>query len=546
MSPSPHPTSARKPGPGRPEPRQSEARGPAGRRLAAIDVGSNTVRLFAVEMVDAVAWRVLADTKATTRLGRGLAESGRLRADAMRATLRAIVEARTAATQLGCDPVRICATAAVRDARNREDFEELVRKETGETLWVASMADEGRLVHASAGRIFGFAHGSCMTIDLGGGSLEIVQSLDGVIISNTSAMLGAVRLTEQFGGPEDAAGRRFDDMLQAVDEAIKATFDRPVHPPRIVAASGGSAVTVSALCHGDTSSGDRHVPVSRADLKNLVTRLRGATVKQRLAMPGMPEDRADIIPAAALVLHRVMRRLDLHTLHPHDGGVRDGVILTLLAEADRQIATPPTALEGVRAFARSCQYEESHSEQVARLSVQLYDALLAADLLDAVDDRDRELLEAAAVMHDVGCMVEYRRHHKHSHAITLNAPLPGFSDSERGIIAAVARYHRRAEPSPKHRDFAALPAGQREQVCRLAGVLRIADGLDRTHAQEVHSLTVARDGDGIRITPFLRRGTTPLDEQTLVNAATKKSGLLESVLGRPVVIAAGERDRGNG
>lgn len=487
----------------------------SGERVAAIDVGSNSVRLLAVELVDELTWRVLEEERAMTRLAHGLDATGVLAPEAMAASLEALVRFKATCDRLGVRVVRAFATAAVREATNGADFRSLVLDRTGLALEIVSDRDEGRLVHRSVARAFDLSQGLCAVADIGGGSLEVVVSDAGVIVANDSMPLGAVRLTEAFGGAEACVGERFDDLRRHAQRIIERRVRAMETPPALLIGCGGTFTTLMAMAAA--SRGvliDRNspalasmAPVSRAHIKELIDRLRQMPLAQRLRAPGLPSDRADIIVAGFTVVERLMKHVGAQHVHVHPGGVRDGLILrvvedTLASRAspralagtgDQGVLASEARAQGVRAFARKCRYPRAHSEQVARLASLLFDQLardsaLVPDL--GSDPRERDILLAAAILHDVGILVEYERHHKHSRVMILHADLPGFTPREIDLISQVARYHRRAEPTPKHAPFAVLSPSDQALVTRLAAILRVADGLDRTHAQHAAGLHI--------------------------------------------------------
>lgn len=531
----------------------------SGERVAAIDVGSNSVRLLAVELVDERNWRVLEEERAMTRLAHGLASTGVLAPEAMAASLEALVRFKATCDRLGVRVCRAFATAAVREARNGADFRSLVLDRTGLRLEIVSDRDEGRLVHRSVARAFDLAQGLCAVADIGGGSLEVVVSDGGVIVANTSMPLGAVRLTEQFGGAEGSVATEFAAMRRHASKMMEKRLWKGATPPNLMVGCGGTFTTLMAMAAAargvlidrNSPAVVMMAPVSRQQIRDLIAHLRSLPLAQRLRVPGLPSDRADIIVAGFTVVDRLMKHLGATHVHVHPGGVRDGLILNvideLLQSKDAARAAANERLAGVRAFAQRCRYDRLHSEQVAMLSLSIYDQLCeGSSLLPGLgaEPRERELLEAAAVLHDIGILVEYRQHHKHSRVMIQHAELPGLTPREIEIVSLVARYHRRAEPTTKHADFAALSAQDRESVERLAGILRLADGLDRSHKQRVgavhlrfgaKSLTVEAEAGGASGEAL---GTSEADVAMDVATGTEKASLLERLIGMKIKVEA--------
>lgn len=531
----------------------------SGERIAAIDVGSNSLRLLAVELIDERNWRVLEEERAMTRLAHGLASTGVLAPEAMAASLEALVRFKATCDRLGVRVCRAFATAAVREARNGADFRSLVLDRTGLKLEIVSDRDEGRLVHRSVSRAFDLSHGVCAVADIGGGSLEVVVSDGGVIVANTSMPLGAVRLTEQFGGAEGSVASEFAAMRRHASRTMEKRLWKGATPPSLMVGCGGTFTTLMAMAAAargvlidrNSPAVVMMAPVSRQQIRDLIAHLRSLPLAQRLRVPGLPSDRADIIVAGFTVVDRLMKHLGATHVHVHPGGVRDGLILNvvdeLLTSKDAARGAANERLAGVRAFAQRCRYERPHSEQVATLSLSIYDQLCEGSSLVpglGADARERELLESAAVLHDIGILVEYQRHHKHSRVMIQHADLPGLTPREIEIISLVARYHRRSEPSTKHADFAALSAQDRDLVERLAGILRLADGLDRSHKQRVRAvhlrfgaktLTVEAEAGGASGEAL---GTSAADVATDVATGTEKAALLERLVGMKIRVEA--------
>lgn len=525
------------------EPSLEVAPGPA----AVIDVGSNSIRLLVVDRGEGLGWRVLGEERAMTRLAQGLAATNQISAEAMARSVEAVGRFKAAAEKLGAATIGAFATAAVRDADNGRDFLSLVHDRTGLSPQIVSARDEGSLTFRSVARVMDLSHGDAVVVDLGGGSLEVVRSRDGVIVGNTSMKLGAVRLTEMFGGADGCAGPRYSD-LRAHIRRVLGRLRRFPSPPGVVVGCGGAFTTLLTLAAA--SRGvliDRNSPalaslgpVTGAQVRDIIRSLRKMPLEARLRVPGLPSDRADIIIAGLAVIRQVMKRLRVSEIRVHPGGVREGLLLRMVER--RESSTPassPDALPGAaRALLARCACDTAHAEHVAKLALSLYDQFRKeSTLLPGLASRkgERALLEAGALLHDVGTFVEYRAHHKHAVAIIRHADLPGVSESDREVLALLARFHRRRAPKASHPAMHALPASEREVVLRLASILRIADGLDRRHAQTTRGVHVRFGAAGVRVEADLPEGA----DEDLRGAAAKRD-LLERLCSQRVrVVRAG-------
>ncbi len=484
----------------------SSSAAPASVRLAAIDVGSNSIRLIVTEARDDGTYRLIDDEKEVGRLGRGLARTGRLGMKAMDSAALAIARMKDIASGYGVQKLKAVATAAVREASNRDEFLGMVKEKAGIDLDVISAQEEARLAHLSVMHAFDLRRVAAAVVDIGGGSTEVVLSSGGVVEEVYTLPLGAVRLTEMFEGVEDGSQKPFDDMRDHLKSVIKQHMGKPPFTPQLVVGTGGTFTTLAALAmhrngtnvEGDVGSGGsvRGYELQRSVVNHLLNWLRSMSPKARARVPGLSVERSEIIIAGVAIIDAVMQRLKVNTLRVHDRGIRDGLILTMIQEIFPQsgaiVGRPLERMEAVRLFARRCNYEQAHSDHVARLAVQAFDQVAAHLGADSVGVKSgaRELLEAAGVLHDVGYYINYAKHHKHSYHMIVHSDLPGFTHREIEVIANVARYHRRGGPKNRHSNFAKLAPVDQNLVMRLAAILRIVDGLDRAHAQLVRNVRV--------------------------------------------------------
>lgn len=534
-------------------------------RIAAIDVGTNSLRLIIAEVTASGAYRVLDDEKEVTRLGRGLHESGCLDPDAIAHSVAAIARMQSIAAGYGVSRLKVVATAAAREAANPGDLVRAVAEQTGLEVEIITAEQEAMLAYRSASRAFDLRSVCAVVLDVGGGSTEVVLSaprpeatvgapsagslpLAGrpIIERIYTIPLGAVRLTERFGGPEAACGRNFRDMRRFVKSVVRQHIGRPPAIPQIVIGTGGTLTTLGAVSiHRELKAADSSLfaavvqghDVPRADLRHMIDYLRKLPLKERARVPGLSSDRADIIVPGLVIVDAVLRRFDANRVRIHEGGIRDGLLLSMLGPPAAPAASPESGalvedpIAAVRRFARACAYEEPHSLHVAGLARQIFDQLRPMLPPTRADGqpwfagdagRARQLLEAAAILHDVGYLINYAAHHKHSYHLILHADLPGWSAREIQVIAQVARYHRCGQPKRKHRAFAMLERADRRLVRELAGILRIADGFDRTHTQLIGDVRLRREGADVVL-----EVTAAHEPSVDLWGAARKSGLFE-------------------
>lgn len=457
-----------------------------GRLLAAIDVGTNAVRLEIVRALPDGALETVHQERDPIRPGEGVFTSGVI-GKAVAARLLATLRRYAALCRRHQARVRAVATSAVREARNREEIVRRVREETGLELEVVSGREEARLI--CLGVLDGRAAGSrSLVLDIGGGSTEVALGVGEKPTALHSIALGAVRLTEIFGSAGKVSPERLAVMRSYAEEAFRDQL--PGGLPRASVALGSSG-TINAIVAA--SSENRRL--TRRRLEKTVAELAGLSLAERRRR--FEPRRAEIIVAGAVILEAAMRHLGLEAVVAVDTGLRNGVLRDL---ARRTPAAAAAAAEqrtrSAAAVGRRFGFDERHARQVARLSLQLFDQLASLHGLPA---SARGLLEGAALLHDVGHAVSPQRHHKHTFYLVQNADIAGFSDQERHLVALVARYHRRSPPDRGRPDLDGLSPAELRQVRRLVALLRVADALDRSHHQPVADLRASVRGRAVRV-----------------------------------------------
>lgn len=516
-----------------------------GIRLAAIDVGSNSTRLVIVEAHADGSYRVLDDEREPMRLAAGLVKAGALDEAVMSRAADAIAGMKGIADGYGCAAVRAIATAAVREASNGAAFTALVKERTGLELRVVSADEEARLAFLSASRAFSdLGTIAAGVMDIGGASTEIVLSSRGVVESIASTPLGAVRLAEMFGADGEGAYKR---MRRWIKGTVRSAVGKPAVRPDVMVGMGGTVTALAAIAAHRRrvapppgAASGQGFQVRYEEVKEILGELRDLPLEKRKRVPGLSAERADIIVAGVAVIEFVMRHLGAPRLRVHARGVRDGVILRMIGDVVAAGAKPAPAqarqnrLAAARRLAQTCRSEQRHSEHVAKLALQIFDGL--EPLLPEPNDLwttpvARDLLEAGAVLHDIGYIVSYAKHHRHAYHLILHADAlrsgPGaFSHREVQVIACLARYHRRSEPHERDEELSGLSDEDRMLLRRLAAVLRIADGLDRTHSQNVSGVRLRVEPGSVAIELEAAE-----DPATDIWGAARKAGLFGAVFG---------------
>ncbi|HEX9636950.1 MAG TPA: Ppx/GppA phosphatase family protein [Acidobacteriota bacterium] len=456
--------------------------------LAAIDIGSNAMRLVLAKLHANGELEVVENRREPVRLGHDVFLKGALSDATLERAIAALVGFAAAIKEFGAEAVRAVATSAVREASNRDQFVERMLQATGIELQAIPGAEEARLTYlAAAGRV-DLSKSSALLVDVGGGSVEVTLVQNGEIAFTSSHSLGAVRLLELLSSGEGGEAA-FQKLAQEYTATLRGRIKAELKSQSVdfIVAMGGNAEALADLAPAKRD--ERGVAaLPRARLKELISEIAALSYRERIDKWGLREDRADVILPAALVYERVASAAKVDTILVPYVGIKDGLLRDLVDElhGDRRTGVRRTQVrQAAIVLGRKYQFDESHARQVARLALQLFDATAAVHELD---EEARLILELAALLHDIGHFVEDSSHHKHSCYLIANSEIGGLTSAQSELIANVARYHRKAFPKSSHAPYAALGREQREQVSQLAGLLRIADALDQEHDGKVLNL----------------------------------------------------------
>jgi len=480
--------------------------------------------------------RIVDEMKAAPRLGAGVRETGVLGEPSMRQALDALTRMATLARQLGAARVEAVATSAVRDAANGLTFLDLVRAETGLTVRVLTGEDEARLSFRSAVAHFELGLGRTVVMDIGGGSLELAMSADGLLDRLISLPFGVIRLTEEFLGPRTRP-KGVRKLRAAIrDDIRKALPVRDWRGAQVIGSGGtfpnlaGIYLTRQGVQTARTTQGTR---VPRVELEHILDMLQEMTPEQRAAVPGLNPARADIIVAGLAVAAEVLARVEARELIVSAYGIREGLLLETARVVPTFADRGEARERSVREFAQRCHYEEPHARHVQQLALQLFDAIGPRIGLTTAD---RQILADAALLHDVGYHINYEKHHKHSYHLIVHADMLGMTPEEQVAIANVARYHRGAEPKRRHRNYGTLDRALRRRIRMLSAILRVADGFDRGHIGAIERVKVRWLDRALRITAVANRRAQSL--RLDLWGASRKAALLSKVVRAPVEIVA--------
>src|SRR3954453_22242617 len=459
-------------------------------RLAVIDGGANSFRLVVFTSTEHW-WKHTGEIHEAVRVGEGLDASGELQPEPMERALETLELYAHFCRATGIDTVRPVATSAIRDAGNQAQFLKQARKRSGLEIEVLSGEEEARYGYLAAINSTTLSQG--VVLDLGGGSMQLTRVEDREAIDARSWPLAAVRMTERFLPDGEKARRK---QMKALREHVAAEIEGAawLDEGGHLTGVGGTVRNLAAaaqLAAGLPSYGIQGFRITRAALGELIERFSELTAAERAEVPGIKAARGDLILAGALVIDTVMEAGGFGMLEATDAGLREGGFFETLLGDPPLVANVREAT--VRNLAAQFNTDFSHAEHVARLSLELWDALAAAGVHRG-DPKERELLWATAILHDIGTAVDYDDHHKHSRYLILSAGLPGFSPRETALIGQAARYHRKGIPGLG--EFVALAReGDAELLNRIAVMVRLAEQLERSRDQSVRDADVnVRDG----------------------------------------------------
>jgi exopolyphosphatase / guanosine-5'-triphosphate,3'-diphosphate pyrophosphatase len=513
-------------------------------KLAAIDIGSNSIKLVVVEAASSDSFAVLAREKEVVRLGHDTLREGYISPDAIERAAKCIGRFRSIAEARGVQQIIAIATASVREAHNAAEFIEEVQKRANVRVEVLSGLEEARLIGIAAAQGCAMGSTSLLNIDIGGGSTEFSLVLNNIPAELFSVKLGAVGLTEQLISTDPVKPKE----LRALREEIRSALERPsrgLRGMRWQQATGTSGTIIAigealrlrrlrAVSFDEQGAQPSGIEIPLNELERFNERMTGMSTDERRSVPGISAQRAEIIVAGGQILEGAMRALSLKVLRTCDYALREGTIINRLREMEAESRPPvPDTLDpqlrGVHAVGRRFGYEEAHAHAVATFAEKIFDTLAPHYNLSR---HQRTLLSAAALLHDLGYHIASESHHKHTLYLIKHSELTGFSEAEREVIANIARYHRGALPKERHPNYAALGAQDRETVWQLGAILRVADAFDRSHDNSVRDLRCEREGKGVHIQ--LRSGHNCHKE---IWNAEQKSDMFEQAFGCKLTIS---------
>jgi exopolyphosphatase/guanosine-5'-triphosphate,3'-diphosphate pyrophosphatase len=508
--------------------------------FAAIDIGSNSCRLKISRVVNH-RLKTLHEDREVTRLGGSVFETGLISPDAMATTLKALKRFQRTVQGHGVDQIRVVATAAMREARNAEAFVAWAKAETGWVIEIISGLEEGRLIHHGVVAQEAGADGRVVLIDLGGGSCEITLSEQKRIVETVSVPLGAVRLTQEFLDGDPPSDEALARMQQFIVRELKRA-QRKLQPTEValVIATSGTAAALSeaqltavggkgkATKVAKVTAGPAEMTSTR-QTRVMAARLRGMTVAEREAVPGIGPRRAEIIVAGALVYAELLESFQLPGFRYSELGLRDGILAQMLAEQDERASAheqfEQERWESVLATAQRFGVMAQQVEPLKAHAEQLFSELAP---LHKLAPEYRTWLATAAVLSETGKFINHQGHHRHTQYIISSSEIYGFTQQQRTIVSAIARYLGKSRPQPEDRAMRNIPAAEHVPVQRCVVLLRLARALNQDRASG--AVRVRAQVYPKRVHLEIREGRTGAELELW--SVRKEAGYFREVFGR--------------
>jgi len=505
-------------------------------RLAAIDLGTNSVHMVIANVTSDGRIEVIDRVKEMVRLGRRTFTTGMLSAESMTMASRALKTFGRLARVRRVQRLRAVATSAVREARNGERFVARLRRETGLPIQIISGPEEARLIFRATRHALGLAGGPHLLVDIGGGSIELSLARDGRALWMRSLPLGVARLTQQFLTKAPPSAGQVRALEAHLDHELDDLLDevRRAGAVQAIGTSGtvNTLVGMALAARGDDAPRLHGASASADQVAWLRQRVLAHDAEERAELPGMDAKRVDLMPASVVLLDTILSRAGGLDLVACSWALREGVLLDLAGVSSAQgPATPAGRRRSVHALAARYAGTNAHGRHVAMLALQLHDAL-AGDL--GLPPAARELVEFAALLHDIGHAIEHDRHHRHASYLIRASDLLGFSPVEIEVVALAARGHRKQAPRISDPEVQALPPASRRMVRGMGALLRVADALDRTHFGVVKGVSVRRTRGRLVILAEAAGESVELE----LWAAERRVDLLSRLLDRPIAFRA--------
>jgi exopolyphosphatase/guanosine-5'-triphosphate,3'-diphosphate pyrophosphatase len=503
--------------------------------IAVFDIGTNSIHMLVAEIRPDLSFEVLGHEKDTTRLGDGSFESHRLKKSKMQRALGVIDRFYKIAKTNNVQKCLAVATSAVRDAKNGREFLRDIYRRTGIRAEVISGKEEGRLIELAARSSVETRGQKALVVDIGGGSMELVLG-DGKKHSYIESFpLGVARLSDIFLHEDPPSAKELKNLEQHIEKTVKKA-GRVIRKQRcsMVIGTAGTLINLGSMIYEDETSRPlnfvNHFELERKPLEKIHEKIIQTTLKERLNFPGLDPKRADIIVAGSVLVLTLMRLFRIDEITLSDRGIREGMIIDFIEKnktrLQKEEAGSDIREKSIRQLLKRWSSDVPHAEQVAKLALKIFQDTAP---IHRLGDTERDILKFSCLLHNIGYAVNYKKHHKHTFYLIMNSDFDGFKPEEIEMMAWVSRNHRKSLPKKKELHFVNQKGYKAIKV--LGSILRLADGLDRSHFSVVESLDC-------RVTAgkIVLRVKASKDAELEIWQARQRVGFFEKMVRRRVVL----------
>jgi exopolyphosphatase/guanosine-5'-triphosphate,3'-diphosphate pyrophosphatase len=511
------------------------------KRIAAIDIGTNSFHAVIVDVYPDGSFYTIDKLKEMVLL----AEKGfhnRLSDDAFQRALDALHKIKTLCDHQGAEKILAYATSAIREAENGGELIQRVIDDIGVKIVAIPGRVEAELIGLAVQHGVEMSNSPSLIMDVGGGSVEYIIANNEKFFHLSSKKLGVARMTARFVDDDPISDEEIQTLTthfrtNLTDVAQSFASNRA---SMMIGSSGtmeNIALMIAYRKEKTPNLSVNELEFTAAEFFKLYDDVIGMDYDERAELKGLDDKRVSLLPAGLVLVNYVLKTFGIKRIKISSQALREGIILRYLNQEmtylqETEFIESPRR-RSVLELVHKCNWHEQHSQHVAKLALQLFDNFQKEFDLD---DVDRELLEYACFMHDIGYHISHRKHHKHALYIIRNSDLKGFKENEIEIMANVSRYHRRSTPKSRHKHYDKLPKSEKQRVKKLSAIMRIADGLDRSHYQNVQGMTIEKTVDQVIINI-----KTESDPQLEIWGAMRKNALFEEVTGKTLIIQKAEK-----
>lgn len=498
--------------------------------LAAIDIGSNAIRLSIGRIENDRTVTVTDNYREAVRLGRDVFTKHSISEEAMDAAVNAFKRFREIIDRNSVTFTRAVATSALREAMNSDSFNDNVSNASGIDIDIINAEEEARLIHLAVSEKVNLKNRTALLIDIGGGTTEVTLTVDGSILATESFRLGSVRLLQLLEDKKQGE-KKFNLLVEEYVEAAQRRLKKEISGRKIELCVGtGGNIEALADLKKDILSKEKNGSFSADDLNSILKKLMSLSFEDRVQQLRLRPDRADVIIPASIILREIVKVAGIAEVLVPDVGLKEGLIIDMVQTVygEQKRSNRDQVMTSALEIGRKYSFDEQHGTSVARYATELFDQTRNLHNLAL---EHRLLLEAAAMLHDVGTYISMTAHHKHTHYLLTATPVIGLTQKQMQIVANVARYHRKSFPKMQHDHYKVLSPKERVIVTKLAAILRLADAMDNEHASRISSFTIEHKKPGFTF-HLHGDGDLLLEKWALMN----KAKLFEEVFGVKVSV----------